>query len=332
MDKYTSNLYRTINRKPRAIYLGITDTKWVNFIKEKHEGNILNEYINFWLPGNRNFKQLQAGDIFMFKLHNNINRGEERGEIVGGAYFNRFEKLSLNEAWKQFGNGNGAESIQEMEASIKKYRERNGMALTDDIGCIILEKPFFLNKYLEEPLFWKKSLVQGKKYDADSAEGQSLLQQLSDYLDVNSKNDNFADSIEKELSSLGILGEERLAYIKVRVNQSVFREHLLRRYEHCCLCNVSDNALLRASHIKPWSESNANEKLDVDNGLILCPNHDVLFDQGFISFNDEGKILISDRLSENDRMFMNVNPNMEIKLTEGNKEYMDYHRKKIFKK
>ena len=154
---------------------------------------------------------------------------------------------------------------------------------------------------------------------------ESISEEYNDKIEV-------VENIDKEVDTLGILGEERLAYIKVRVNQSVFREQLLRRYKHCCLCNVSDEALLRASHIKPWSESNANEKLDVDNGLILCPNHDVLFDQGFISFNDEGKILISDILSENDRMFMNVNPNMEIKLTEGNKEYMYYHRKKIFKK
>ena len=54
------------------------------------------------------------------------------------------------------------------------------------------------------------------------------------------------------------------------------------------------NELLVASHIKPWSISDANEKLDIHNGLLMCPNHDKLFDRGYISFDDTGRILISE--------------------------------------
>lgn len=83
-------------------------------------------------------------------------------------------------------------------------------------------------------------------------------------------------------------------------------------------------SLLIASHIKPWADSNAKEKLDVNNGLILCPNHDKLF--------DNGKIIISDELDKNDRIFMNVNNNMSIDLYEESKEYMDYHRNNVYSK
>ncbi len=125
---------------------------------------------------------------------------------------------------------------------------------------------------------------------------------------------------------------ERKQIVKVRVNQNTFRQQLTRRYKHCCLCGVANISLLIASHIKPWADSNAKEKLDVNNGLILCPNHDKLFDNGYITFDDNGKIIISDELDKNDRIFMNVNNNMSIDLYEESKEYMDYHRNNVYSK
>ena len=57
---------------------------------------------------------------------------------------------------------------------------------------------------------------------------------------------------------------------------------MLKKYHSkCCLCGVDDDALLVASHIKPWAKSDEHEKLDLDNGLLLCPNHDKLFDLAF---------------------------------------------------
>lgn len=82
---------------------------------------------------------------------------------------------------------------------------------------------------------------------------------------------------------------------------------------------MENYALLTASHIKPWTQSEPKEKLDVNNGFLMCPNHDKIFDKGYITFDDDGKIIISDRLTENDRLFLNVNSQMCIELTESNK-------------
>ncbi len=142
---------------------------------------------------------------------------------------------------------------------------------------------------------------------------------------------SIAVNIDRELDLHGLKGEERIAASKVRVNQSIYRTGLLRRYKTCCLCGVSNTNLLIASHIKPWSEAEAEEKLDFDNGLLLCPNHDKLFDQGYISFNDNGKIMISEELDEMNRLFVNVNDNMKLSLNRGNIKYMKYHREHIFK-
>ena len=115
------------------------------------------------------------------------------------------------------------------------------------------------------------------------------------------------------------------------MNQGIFRDLLLEKYSHCSLCQVSNKELLIASHIKPWSKSESIEKLDRNNGFLLCPNHDRLFDKGYISFKDDGSIMISGNLSEIDRIFTNVRPDMSIELTIDNKRYLQYHREHIFK-
>lgn len=150
---------------------------------------------------------------------------------------------------------------------------------------------------------------------------------------VNIKKDLFSDIafIEKGLSNSGLDGKEQEVVIKARVNQSMFRKQLLDRYKKCCLCSASNPDLLIASHIKPWCESEPNQKLDIENGFLLCPNHDKLFDSGLISFDNDGRIIISDKLSEADREAFGVNKNMVIELTDANKKYLKHHRQKRFK-
>ena len=86
-----------------------------------------------------------------------------------------------------------------------------------------------------------------------------------------------------------------------------------------------------ASHIKPWAKSESKEKADVNNGFLMCPNHDRLFDKGYITFDDDGKIKISNKLTKTDCIFLNVDSKMHIEqLTDGNKEYLEFHRKEVF--
>jgi predicted restriction endonuclease len=139
-----------------------------------------------------------------------------------------------------------------------------------------------------------------------------------------------ANQISDEIDSLQLEGETKNAIVKVRVNQGEFRERLLHRYNKCCLCGVSESSFLIASHIKPWSVSNPIEKLDINNGFLMCPNHDKLFDQGYISFSDSGNILISPYMRDVDKIFMNVNDNMKIEIADKNKAYLAYHRDNIY--
>lgn len=141
---------------------------------------------------------------------------------------------------------------------------------------------------------------------------------------------SFAEEIDAEVDSIQLQGEEREAVVRVRVNQGIFREELLKRYGKCILCGIKKRELLIASHIKPWKDSESEEKVDVDNGFLFCPNHDKLFDSGLISFNDKGEIIISELLDEENSTYANVRQGMTIELTEGNRKYLSFHRNEVF--
>jgi predicted restriction endonuclease len=65
----------------------------------------------------------------------------------------------------------------------------------------------------------------------------------------------------------------------------------------CPLTGIAEPALLRASHIVPWSECNDEQRLDVHNGLLLSALWDAAFDQGLVSFADDGTVRASPQLS-----------------------------------
>ena len=313
-----------------SMYVGITDTNWMKFIKEQKDN--IGRYINFWIPGAKTFKAIESDELFLFKLHAKKAKGEN-GEIVGGAYFVGFEQMSVSEAWEHFGNGNGTTSQFELKSAIDEYRVRNNMDRNANIGCIILRDPFFFDedKWIESPKDWVKSIVSGKKYDISEGIGYELYQRVTVMINDNTDEIIISD-IEADAEKWQILGKERETFIKARVNQSVFRERLLDKYNCCCLCKVSNPKFLIASHIKPWADSENDEKLDVDNGLLLCPNHDALFDSGYISFDENGVIMISEQLGQIDAIFMNVDKSMKISVSNKNKIYLEYHRNNILKK
>lgn len=86
---------------------------------------------------------------------------------------------------------------------------------------------------------------------------------------------------------------EKDAIVKLRVGQGYFRKALIERWKGCAVTRCKDEELLIASHIKPWSHCTTRaERLSPDNGLLLTPNLDKAFDRGYISFDDNFKILI----------------------------------------
>lgn len=124
---------------------------------------------------------------------------------------------------------------------------------------------------------------------------------------------------------------EVVTELKRRKGQDKFRKLLLCKYKSCALCGV-EAGHTRASHIKPWASSTDHERLDVHNGLLLCPNHDHLFDKGLITFEETGNILISSTLSSSQQMSFNINSMLRIQMEDETQQYMAHHRQFIFEK
>ncbi|WP_129688290.1 HNH endonuclease [Gottfriedia acidiceleris] len=158
----------------------------------------------------------------------------------------------------------------------------------------------------------------------------NVIEQRNGSFNINSINTkDFIIEVESNLP-YNIQKTEREQIIKQRVGQSIFKKLLLKIERKCKLCGVSNEKFLIASHIKPWSKSSDIEKLDPNNGFLFCPNHDKLFDRGFISFNLNGEIIISRELDENSKIFLNVNENYMIQMNEEQSNYMNFHRENIF--
>ena len=145
---------------------------------------------------------------------------------------------------------------------------------------------------------------------------------------VTNKTSNF----EKELNI-----EQEIIKRSSRKGQQKYRKDVINYMAQCPFTLITDEILLRASHIKPYAvcmnENKEDEALDYLNGLALTPTYDWLFDQGYITFTDNGNLICGTRLSIYTWEKLNINPNAKNKMRifpEGREKYLAYHRKFVF--
>jgi|SRR5690625_4078397 len=139
------------------------------------------------------------------------------------------------------------------------------------------------------------------------------------------------ERVEDQNHVIEVSETERELIMKSRIGHSKFKNALLKLSEKCKLCDLNDRRFLIASHIKPWNASTNEERLDVNNGFLLCPNHDWVFDKGYISFDSDGSILISDILSDLLLKSLGIDKPMSVNLNKTQEKYMYWHRENIFK-
>lgn len=119
--------------------------------------------------------------------------------------------------------------------------------------------------------------------------------------------------------------------IEARIGQGKYRKELINIWGKCSLTKYSKVDFLVASHIKPWKSSTDQEKIDPYNGLLLIPNIDKLFDSGYITFTDDGNIITSNLITDNDLENMSISKNMKVfKIHKNNMPYLKYHRDTVF--
>lgn len=119
-----------------------------------------------------------------------------------------------------------------------------------------------------------------------------------------------------------------------REGQEEYRRKLLEECPFCPITMINEESLLIASHIKPWAVSDSRERIDPNNGFILSPLYDKLFDRGYITFSDDKRVSISSWLSRQVRGRIGIKENQLFQflpMNEARAQYLSYHRATVFK-
>jgi putative restriction endonuclease len=286
------------------IYLGVTDNDWYHYLSR-----IQPEDINFWQPGGgTNFKVLQPGAPFLFKLKSPINK------VAGVGFFSSHTRLPMNMAWDIFGDRNGCDSFGKFQQMILQYRTDKAN-LNPHIGCIVLTNPVFFKRedWLNVPTDWSSSIVQGKSYDTAENTGNLLWQNiealLQKYLPENVTEGDKSQLILEDTESPKY-GNAILR--KVRLGQGAFRVLITDAYSRrCSITGEKTLPVLEAAHIKPYAISGPHF---ISNGLLLRSDLHKLFDTGYITITKDLKVEVSKRIREE---------------FENGKEYYQYQGKEL---
>jgi putative restriction endonuclease len=181
-------------------------------------------------------------------------------------------------------------------------------------------------QYLSEvnlPLLEKLKIVMGDDFDNTLAIAGGNLMALDE------EGNQEQSLIEKDLK-LGILEVHQL--VKARRGQGIFKSRVKEKEKSCRITGLELSQHLIASHIKPWAKSDNLEKIDGNNGLLLSPHVDHLFDNGYISFRNNGEVIFSKNLQYRVLSAWHIDP--DINAGKFNKEqagYLEFHRDVILK-
>ena len=261
------------------LIIAVTDGDWFDLLSRKPN---LSE-VNFWAPSAANFRALQPGELFLFKLH------APRNYIVGGGIFAYATALPCSLAWEAFGEGNGARSLLEMRSRIARYRRADPGDRSDfEIGCRVLTQPFFFDErdWISAPSSWSPNIVTFKTYSTDDAEGLALWEAVNDRL---------------HQPQAGGFAEEPARYggpqlVRPRLGQGAFRVLVTDIYERrCAITQERTLPALEAAHIRPYSEGGAH---DASNGLLLRRDIHSLFDAGYVTVTPDLRFEVSRRIKE----------------------------------
>ena len=266
-------------------FVGITDYDWFKTLSAIP--NI--DEVNFWQPsGSSRFRALNTGELFLFKLHS------PRDYIVGGGFFAYSNIIPVNLAWDAFGEKNGALSLTEMRKRIEKYRRIDSSSHSDyQIGCILLEQPFFFSRsdWISVPSDWSPNIVRGKGYDLSTDVGLRLWNEVNKRLQMTDISNPDVPSVADGIRRYG-----EPTVIIPRLGQGTFRIMVTDAYQRrCAVTRERTLPALDAVHIKPYNDSGPH---DVRNGLLLRSDIHKLFDTGYVTISLDYRFDVSRRIKE----------------------------------
>lgn len=223
-----------------------------------------------------------------------------------------------------------------LETSIKHYLGGVRIISKEMLAADVIGKPLFemnrleyeiaLMKIFFNPTFQQKDKKGNSMYSNSLKHLQTCFKELSN----NVAEEKFAEEI---ISKSAIAETEKDALIKSRIGQGNFRQKIVAKYGgKCIITGIMFKRILIASHIKPWAVSTNEERLDSENGFLLSPTYDKLFDLGLISFKDNGNILISKLLDSDtlEKVRLDKSQVYDTKPTPSLTRNLEYHRDVVF--
>jgi len=261
-------------------WVGITDHDWYRFLAARPE---LPE-VNFWQPSaGRRSVSLDAGALFLFKQH-----AGQGGWIVGGGFFAHYSALPVRMTWETFEIENGAATFEEMVVRIGKYRNQPIDIHADQVGCLVLVEPFFLDEseWIAPPADWAPNIVQGKGYDSEVGEGARIWSRVQ-------------LALARRLPVEHAVAEHRYGkpiLVPPRLGQGAFRLLVTDAYQRrCAVTGERTLPVLDAAHIRPYAELGPHR---LENGILLRKDLHALFDAGYVTVTPSLELRVSRRIRE----------------------------------
>jgi HNH endonuclease len=167
----------------------------------------------------------------------------------------------------------------------------------------------------------------GREVVPISAAGREVKPVVTDDLDA------WERKLERSVADdVSIPETDRLAIIRARKGQGIFKERVSQIESRCRITGVENPVHLVASHCKPWRDATNEERLDGENGLLLTPSIDHLFDRGFIGFEGNGQLIVSPVAHRPSLLRMGIDTTTTLNVgsfTSGQKRFLDFHRNQV---
>lgn len=258
------------------LFVAVTDDQWFGLLRRRPE---LDE-VCFVQPGARRpFRALAPGEPFLFKLH------APRHVVAGGGFFSCSSRLPCGLVWDAFGERCGAASLTDLRRRVARARRAGSEGRDDpEIGCVVLQDPFFLSEtaWLPVPKDFSPNVGQGKTYSLGREPGGSLWERLRVWLES-------APGREVEDRQAGLFGDPRP--VRPRLGAGGFRILVTDAYgRRCAISRDATLQALEAAHIRPPALGGAHR---VDNGLLLRADLRRLFDLGYLTVTPQLEVRAS---------------------------------------
>ena len=220
------------------------------------------------------------------------------------------------------------------KSTAQHYKSGLSACSKDFMNWFLTEKPLVEMSLSELDVVIVKAFLISIFVDKNTRGKRMYSNALKQYRNfLASNNGVLLDTKYEQFIDSNVSETDRIALINARVGQGIFRENILMKYNGTCIVTgIDDKRLLLASHVRPWSVSSNSQRLSSENGLLLSPLYDKLFDVGLITFDSTSRMVFAKELSRNsiDRLHINERQTYNLFFSDELMRNMEYHQQFVF--